>query len=105
MLLKSGPFPMYQFMWYTPGMGKGASRPWIGAICFPSDSNIGQGEKDAPMAGVEKNNTLTAAPSVDSEPADAGPSGTVTSRAVGSAPHGSPDQPAPLRCGTQKTQN
>ena len=36
MLWKSGPFPMCQFMWYTPGMGKGAARPCIGTICFPS---------------------------------------------------------------------
>ena len=36
MLWKSSPILMCQFMWYAPGMGKGAARPCIGTICFPS---------------------------------------------------------------------
>ena len=36
MLWKSGPIPMYQSMWYTPGMGKGTAGPYIGIICFLS---------------------------------------------------------------------
>ena len=47
----------------------------------------------------------TPAPPVDSEPADAGPSGMVTPSIVGSTAQGSPDKPAPLRCSVQKTQN
>ena len=35
-VVESGPIPMYQFMWYAPGMGKGAARLHIGTICFPS---------------------------------------------------------------------
>ena len=31
----SGPIPMYQCMWYAPGMG-GAARPCIGSICYLS---------------------------------------------------------------------
>ena len=42
MLWKSGPILMYQFMWYTPGMGKGAARSYIGTICFPSTPTQGR---------------------------------------------------------------
>ena len=57
------------------------------------------------MAGVENNNTSNLAPPVDSEPADAGPSGMVTPSVAGNTPQGSLDQPAPLRCGVLKTLN
>ena len=72
---------------------------------LPINSNIGQDEKDAPMAGVENNNTSPPVPPVDSEPADVGPSWMATPSAAGNTPQGSLDQPAPLRCGTQKTQD
>ena len=36
MLWKSSPNPMCQFMWYAPGMGKGAAGPYIGTIYYPS---------------------------------------------------------------------
>ena len=49
------------------------------------------------MAGVE-NKTSTPVPPVDSEPADAGPSGMVIPSTAGNTPQGSPDQPAPPRC-------
>ena len=42
MLWKSGPMPMYQFMWYASGMGKGAARPYIGTICFSSTPTQGR---------------------------------------------------------------
>ena len=48
------------------------------------------------MAGVDNNNTSAPVPSVDSEPADTGPSGMVTPNAAGSTPQGSPDKPATL---------
>ena len=51
------------------------------------------------MAGFENNSTSTPVPPVDSEPADAGPSGMVTPSTAGSTPQGSPDQPAPFRHG------
>ena len=72
---------------------------------LPFNSNIGQDEKDAPMAGVENNNSSTPVPPVDSVPAGAGLSGMVTSSAAGNIPQGSLDQPAPLRCSVQKIQN
>ena len=56
------------------------------------------------MAGVEGTNISTPVSPVDSEPAGAGPSGTVTSSAAGNTPQGGLDQPAPLRHGTQTTQ-
>ena len=33
---KSNPIPMYQSMWYTPGMGGGAAGPCMGTICYLS---------------------------------------------------------------------
>ena len=57
------------------------------------------------MAGVEHTSTSTPVPYVDSEPADSEPSGTATSDTTGNMSQGSPDQPAPLRCGTFATQN
>ena len=33
-VVESGPIPMYQSMWYAPGVGKGAAGPYIGTICF-----------------------------------------------------------------------
>ena len=72
---------------------------------LPINPTLGQGEKDAPMAGVENNNASTPVPPVDSDPADAGPSGMVTPSTAGNIPQGRLDQPAPLRCSVQKTQN
>ena len=67
---------------------------------LPINPSIGQDKKDAPMAGVENNNTSTPVPPLDSEPADVGPSWMVTPSATGNTPQGSLDQPAPLRHGT-----
>ena len=54
------------------------------------------------MGGVENNKASTPVPPVDSELADAGPSGMVTPSAAGNTPQGSPYQPAPLRCSVQE---
>ena len=83
-----------------PRDGKGCSQTLHRNYLLPINSNTGQDEKGAPMAGVENNNTSIPAPPVNSEPADAGLSGMVTPSAAGNPPQGSPDQPAPLRCGT-----
>ena len=55
------------------------------------------------MTAVENTNTSTPVPPVDSEPADAGLSGMVTSSTAGNTSQGSPNQPAPLRHGMQTT--
>ena len=33
---KGSPIPMYQSMWYAPGMGRGTAGPCIGTICYLS---------------------------------------------------------------------
>ena len=80
-----------------PRDGEGCNCTLHRNYLLPINSNIGQ---NAPMAGVENNTTSTPALPVDTEPSDAEPFGTVTSGVAGSTPHSSPDQPAPLRCGT-----
>ena len=82
-----------------PRDGEGHSQTLHRNYLLPINSKLGQGEKDAPMAGVE-NNISTPVPPVDSEPADARPSGTVTPSTAGNTPQGSLDAPAPPRCGT-----
>ena len=63
------------------------------------------GEGHSQTLGVENTNTSTPVPPVDSESTDAGPSGMVMSSIAGNTSQGCPDQPAPLRCGMQMTQN
>ena len=86
-----------------PQDGEGHSQTLHENYLLPISSNIGQDEKDEPMAGVDSNNASTPVPPVDSEPA--GPSEMVTPSAAGSTPQGSLDQSAPLRCSVKKTWN
>ena len=88
-----------------PRDGEGCSQTLHRNYLLPINSNIGQDEKDAPMAGVESTNPSTPVTPVDSEPADAGLSGMVMSSTAGSTPQGSPDQPAPLSVAHKKNQN
>ena len=88
-----------------PRDGEGHSWTLHRNYLLPINSNIQQDEKDAPMAGVGNTNSSTPAPPVDSQPADAGSSGMVTSSTAGNTPQGSLDQPAQLRHSTQKTWN
>ena len=90
---------MYQFMCHAPGKGKGAARPCIGTIYYPSVPTQ-QDEKDTLMAGVENMNTSTPVPPVDSEAADTGLSWMVTSSTASNTSQGSLEQPAPLRRST-----
>ena len=60
---------------------------------------------DKPVAGVGNDTSLTPVPPVSDAPVEAEPSGMVTSSSAGSTPKHSPDQPAPLRHGTQTTRN
>ena len=99
-VVEKWPYPDVPIYVVCPRDGEGCSQTLQRNYLLPINSNIGQGEKDAPMAGVENNNTSTPAPPVDSEPADAGPSGMVTQGTAGSTPQGSLYQPAPLRHGT-----
>ena len=60
---------------------------------------------DKPVAGVGNDTSLTTAPPVSDAPVEAEPSGMVTLGSTGSTQENSPDQPAPLQCGTQITRN
>ena len=84
-----------------PRDGEGSSQTLHRNYLLPINSNIGKDDQDTPVAGVENNNTSTPVPSVDSEPADAGPSGMVTPSTAYNTPQGSPDQPALLRQSVQ----
>ena len=85
--------------------GEGHSQTPHRNYLLPINSNVGQDEKNVPMAGDENTNPSTPAPPVDSEPADAGPSRLVMSSTAGNTPQDILDQPAPHRHGTQKAQN
>ena len=100
-VVKNWPYPNVQVYVVCPRDGEGCSQILHRNYLLPISPNIGQDEKDSPMAGVE-NNTSTPVPPMDSEPADAGPSRMVTLSAAGTTPQGRPDQPAPLRHNTQK---
>ena len=80
------PYPNVPVYVVHPRDGEGCSWTLHRNYLLLINSNIGQDEKDTPMAGIENNNTSTPAPPVDSEPADAGPSGMVTPSAAGSTP-------------------
>ena len=98
--MEKWPYPNVPVYVVCPRDGEGHSQTLHRNYLLPISSNTEQDEKDAPMTGVENTNTSTPAPHVDSELADAGPSGMVLSSTAGNTPQGSPDQPAPLRCGT-----
>ena len=103
--MEKWPYPNVPVYVVCPRDREGCSQTLHRNYLLPINSNIGQDDKDAPMAGVENNTTSTPVPPVDSEPADAGPSGMVTSSTADSIPQGSLDQTAPLRCSIWKTQN
>ena len=60
---------------------------------------------DKPVAGVGNDTSPTPAPPVSDAPVEAELSGMVTPSSTGSNTESSPDQPAPLQCGTQTTRN
>ena len=72
---------------------------------LPISPNLEQSEMDKPVAGVGKDTPPTLVPPVSSAPVGVKPSGMVTLSSAGSTPENSPDQPAPLRHGTQTTRN
>ena len=103
--MEKQPYPNVPVYVVCPRDGLGCSQTRHRNYLLPINSNTGQDEKDTPIAGIENNNTSTAMPPVGSVPADAGPSGMVTSSTTGSTPHGSLGQPAALGCSVQKTWN
>ena len=103
--MEKWPYPNVPAYVVCPRDGEEHSQTLHRNYLLPISSNIGQDEKDEPVAGVDNNNASTPVPPEDSEPAEAGLSGTVTPSTAGSIPEGSPDQPAPLRCSVWKTWN
>ena len=97
------PYPNVPVYVVCPRDGEGHSWTLHRNYLLPISSNTDQNEKDTPMAGTEHTSTSAPVPSVDSEPADAEQSGTATSHTTGNMSQGSPDQTAPLRCGTCST--
>ena len=104
-VVEKGPYPDVPVYVVCPRDREGSSWTLHRNYLLPISSNTGQDEKDKPVVGVENNNASTPVPPVDSDPADAGPSGMVTPSAADNTPRGSMDLPAPLRCSVQKTQN
>ena len=96
-VVEKQPYPNVHVYVVCPRDREGHSQTLCRNYLIPINSNIGQDEKDKPIAGVENNNTSPPMPLMDSEPADVGPSGTVIPSTAGNIPQGSPDQPAPLR--------
>ena len=94
------PYPNVPVYVVWPRDGEGCSQTLHRNYQLPTNSNIEQGKMDEPIAGVGNNISLPPVPSVDNVPAGAGPSGMVMLSMADSTPLGSPDQPAPLRCGT-----
>ena len=103
--VENWPSPNLPVYVVCPRDGEGCSQTLHRNYLLPIRSNIGQDEKDEPMAGDDNNNASTPVPPVDSESADAGPSWMVMPSTAGRTPQGSLDQPAPLRCSVWKTQN
>ena len=77
-VVEKWPYPNVPVYVVCPRKGEGCSQTLHRKYLLPTNFNIGQDEKDKPMAGVKNNNTSTPVLPVDSEPADAGPSGMVT---------------------------
>ena len=90
-VVEEWPYPNVPVYLVCPRDGEGCSQTLHRNYLLPINSNIGQDKKDASVAGVENNNTSTPVPSVDSELADVGPSGTVTPSTAGSTPQASLD--------------
>ena len=103
--MEKWPYPNVPVYVVCPRDGEGHRQTLHRNYLLPISSNLEQGEMDKPMVGVGNDTSLTLVPPVDDAPVEAEPSGMVTSSSAGSTPQGSPDQPAPLRHGTQTTRN
>ena len=104
-VVEKWPYPNVPVYVVCPRDREGCSQTLHGNYLLPIGSNLEQDEEDASVRGVENINTSTPAPSVDNEPADAGPSGMVMSSTAGNTLQGSPDQTVPHKCSTWTTQN
>ena len=104
-VVEKWPYPNVPIYVECPRNGEGHIWTLHRKYLLPINPNIEQDKKDKPVARVGNTTSLTPVPPVDSVPADAGLSGTVTPSTAGSTSQGSLTWPAPLRCGTRTTQN
>ena len=104
-VMEKWPYPNVPVYVVHPRDGEGHSQTLHRNYLLPINSNLEQGEKDEPVVGVGNDTSPSPAPSVGNAPAELGLSGMVTSNSADNTPQGSPDQPDPLRYGTQTTRN
>ena len=104
-IVEKWPYPNVPVYVICPRDGRGHSQTLHRNHLLPISSNLEQGKMDKPMVGVGTDTSPTPVPPVDDASVEAEPSGMVTSSSAGSTPQGSPDQPAPLRHGTQTTRS
>ena len=104
-VVEKHPYPNVPVYVVCPRDGEGHSQTLERNYLVPVNPNIEQDKIDRPVARVGNTTSPTPAPPVGSAPAEAGSSGMVTPSMAGSIPQGSPDKPAPLRCGTRTTRN
>ena len=88
-VVEKQPYPNVPIYVVCPRDGEGCSQTLHRNYLLPISPTIQQDKKDAPMAGAENTKTPTPAPPMDSEAADAGPSGMVTPSTAGNTPQGS----------------
>ena len=104
-VVEKQPYPNVPVYVVCPRDGEGHSWTLHRNYLLPINSNMEWGKMDKPVARVGNTTSPTPVPPVDSVPADAGSSEMTPPSTAGSTPQGSPDHPAPLRCGTRTTQN
>ena len=104
-VVEKWPYPNVPVYVVYPRDGEGCSWTLHRNYLLPISLNLEQGEMDELVVGIGNDTSPTPVPPVGDAPVEAEPSGMVTSSSAGSTPEGSPDQPAPLRCGTQTTRN
>ena len=86
-VVEKWPYPNILVYVVGPRDREGCSQTMHRNYLLPINSNMGQDEADGSEERVKNNTSLTPAPSTDNSLQD------------------SPDQPAPVRCGTRTTRN
>ena len=99
-VVEKQPYPNVPVYVVCPRDGEGHSQTLDRNYLLPISPHLEQSERDKPVAGVGNDTSLTPVPPVSDAPVGAEPPGMVTMNSACSTPKNSPDQPAPLRCGT-----
>ena len=104
-IVEKQPYPNVPVYMVCPRDREGCSQTLHRNYLLPISPNLEQGKMGKPVVGVGNDTSLTPAPPVGDAPVEAEPSGMVILSSAGSILENSPDQPAPLRHGTQTTRN